>query len=125
MNNAPAWSPDVSIVTAITVGRASTERWQYRFRFGGAGMLLTAAQTAETLLTDLATLLYEDNALTMETAERLQYLASAVIADSEVEDCTNCGGSGQTGPAADPDSCNRCRGTGKAPLEIVDAEDGE
>jgi hypothetical protein len=26
--------------------------------------------------------------------------------------CSNCGGSGQTGPADDPESCTRCYGTG-------------
>lgn len=33
-------------------------------------------------------------------------------------DCRNCGGSGQTGNADDPESCNTCRGTG-----IVDGDE--
>jgi hypothetical protein len=34
------------------------------------------------------------------------------VAKYGVDTCSNCGGSGQTGPADDPESCTRCYGTG-------------
>jgi hypothetical protein len=83
--------------------------------------ILLPVPMALTLLIDLTNALYDNGALDMPTAERLETLARSVLADREA--CGACGGSGQVGSPADPESCNTCRGTGRMQQPVMTREE--
>lgn len=86
----------------------------YMIDLGDTASLSLSPNDAQRLLIDLARLMYDNNDLTLKTADALHYLgysAGENLRDRR-EKCPNCNGNGATGPDYDPDSCQACRGTG-------------
>ena len=83
--------------------------WDYEIRLGTSGHIFINAAPLETTCLGILTALYDNNHLSMETAERVAFLCQSALADNK---CPSCGGSGQVGAPWDPESCGACRGTG-------------
>ena len=131
MNHEPAWAPDDRNISSIHVDKAATERWAYRLRFEGAGLLLISKEDAVGLFTTLARRLHDDGNLPMDDAEHVAYLCNSVLADASVcgdhgenePTCDYCGRGqcftpdlewdGETGCHVECQRCHSCGGTGQ------------
>ena len=95
----------------------------YTTDLGGIASLSMNAEHANAYLLSIVEALYDNGDLAMATAERLTYLAQAVLADNEQVPCPSCNGSGQTGAPWDPESCTGCRGTGSIHPQAIMTRD--
>ena len=76
-------SPSPRPVTSIDIKRItdSNTGWDYQFVLGDAGYLHLTAADANDLFHVLAKRLYDDNTLSMDTAEHVGYLCHVVVQD--------------------------------------------
>ena len=65
----------------ITVKPAEGANWDYTVTLGWGNHLFLTATDANAILVTLATALYDDGGMSMEAAERVNYLSGIVLRD--------------------------------------------
>lgn len=69
--------------------------WDYTLELGGAGSIVITTADLNTLLLAITTTLYDNDHLSMDTAERVAYLTGTILADPR---CDHCGVREQDSP---------------------------
>lgn len=92
MNTQPYLTPNARPLDGdITIDHLNNSSWDYGIRLGNAGHLFLTATDANDLFHVLAKRLYDDDNLSMDTAEHVQFLCNSVLVDATFPTCDICG----------------------------------
>lgn len=84
MDTQPYLTQAAAPIDKITIRPLTDTLWDYQLTLGNAAYLHITAKDADDLVLTLLTRLYDDDHLSMDTADRIAYLCQNVIADREM-----------------------------------------